>query len=113
MPKIHGIGDNNEEEEVLEDIELEARFVANKIKDLIDNKFQVYDNKKKEFRDIQPKDIVILLRSTKNKATIFEKELQNQDINVYSDTSTEYLETYEIQVIMDLLKINIKEIFYV
>ena len=103
-PKIPGTGDNNEEE-VLEDIELEARFVANKIKDLIDNKFQVYDNKKKEFRDIQPKDIVILLRSTKNKATIFEKELQNQDINVYSDTSTEYLETYEIRVIMDLLKI--------
>ena len=100
-----GISDTVENEEVLEDIEIEAKFVANKIKFLIDSKFQVYDNKKKEFRNIQPKDIVILMRSTKNKASIYEKELQNQDINVYSDTSTEYLETYEIQIIMDLLKI--------
>ena len=100
-----GTSDTVENEEVLEDIEIEAKFVANKIKFLIDSKFQVYDNKKKEFRNIQPKDIVILLRSTKNKASIYEKELQSQDINVYSDTSTEYLETYEVQIIMDLLKI--------
>ena len=94
-----------EETEKVEDIELEAKFVAQKIRDLIDSKFQVYDNKKKEFRDIRFRDIVILLRSTKNKANIFEKELTNQNINVYSDTSQEYLESYEIQVIMDLLKI--------
>ena len=94
-----------EETENVEDIELEAKFVAQKIRDLIDSKFQVYDNKKGEFRDIRFRDIVILLRSTKNKANIFEKELTNQNINVYSDTSQEYLESYEIQVIMDLLKI--------
>ena len=105
MPKISGTSDNTQDEEVIEDIEIEAKFVANKIKELIDSKFQVYDNKKKVFRNIQPKDIIILLRSTKNKATIFEKELQNKNINVYSDTSTEYLDTYEIKVIMDLLKI--------
>ena len=94
-----------EETEKVEDIELEAKFVAQKIRNLIDSKFQVYDNKKGEFRDIRFRDIVILLRSTKNKANIFEKELTNQNINVYSDTSQEYLESYEIQVIMDLLKI--------
>ena len=94
-----------EEIEKVEDIELEAKFVAQKIKELIDSKFQVYDNKKGEIRDIRFRDIVILLRSTKNKANIFEKELTNLNINVYSDTSQEYLESYEIQVIMDLLKI--------
>ena len=94
-----------EETEKVEDIELEAKFVAQKIRNLIDSKFQVYDNKKEEFRDIRFRDIVILLRSTKNKANIFEKELTNLNINVYSDTSQEYLESYEIQVIMDLLKI--------
>ncbi len=101
------IQDNEDQEETekVEDIELEAKFVAQKIRDLIDSKFQVYDNKKGEFRDIRFRDIVILLRSTKNKANIFEKELTNQNINVYSDTSQEYLESYEIQVIMDLLKI--------
>lgn len=115
-PKIHGMNDNilktsgtsdtiEPDDEIFEDIELEAKFVSNKIKKLIDSKFQVYDSKKQEFRDVQPKDIVILLRSTKNKANVFEKELQKQNIDVYSDTSDEYLESYEIQIIMDLLKI--------
>ena len=61
-----------EEVEKVEDVELEAKFVAQKIRDLIDSKFQVYDNKKEEFRDIRFRDIVILLRSTKNKANIFD-----------------------------------------
>ena len=115
-PKIHGMNDNilktsgtsetiEPDDEIFEDIELEAKFVSNKIKKLIDSKFQVYDSKKQEFRDVQPKDIVILLRSTKNKANVFEKELQRKNIDVYSDTSDEYLESYEIQIIMDLLKI--------
>ena len=93
------------DEEQIEDIELEAKFVAKKVRDLIDAKFQIYDNKLQKFRDIQFRDIVILLRSTKNKANIFEKELIKQNIDVYSDTSSEYLDSYEIQVIMDLLKI--------
>lgn len=105
MSKISGTSDNNDDEVLLEDIEIEAKFVASKIRNLIDNKFQVYDNKKQIFRDIQARDIVILLRSTKDKANIYEKELQNQNIDVYSDTSSEYLGSYEIQVIMDLLKI--------
>lgn len=106
VPKISGTSDTSEpDDEIFEDIELEAKFVAGKIKKLIDSKFKVYDNKIQEFRDIQPRDIVILLRSTKNKANVFEKELQKQNIDVYSDTSDEYLESYEIQIIMDLLKI--------
>ena len=97
--------DSPEDEEKVEDIELEARFVAQKIKELIQNKFKVYDVKKEEFRDIKYKDIVILLRSTKNKANIFEKELIKQNINVYTDSSNQYLDSYEISIIMDLLKI--------
>ena len=98
--------DNQDAEDVIiEDIELEAKFVAQKIKELVKNKFQVYDNKKVCFRDIRYKDIVILLRSTKIKAPIFEKELINQNIPVFSDSSQEYLTSYEIQTIMSLLKI--------
>lgn len=97
--------ETQEEQEKIEDIELEAKYVAKKIRDLLDSEFQIYDNKKEKFRKIELKDIVILLRSTKNKANILEKELVKQNIDVYSDTSSEYLESYEIQVIMDLLKI--------
>ena len=98
--------DNQDGEDVIiEDIELEAKFVAQKIRELVKNRFQVYDNKKGCFRDIKYKDIVILLRSTKIKAPIFEKELINQNIPVFSDSTQEYLTAYEIQTIMSLLKI--------
>ena len=103
-------GDTQDEEfkteiERKEDIEVEAMFVANKIKQLIDNKFQVYDAKAKEKRDIKYKDIVVLLRSTKISAPIFEKEIIKLGIPVFSDSSSEYLESLEIQTIMNLLKI--------
>ena len=97
--------DNNNDEERFEDIELEAKFVAKKIKELVDNKFQVYDRKKETFRDIKYSDIAILLRSTKNKANVFEQEMINQGMPVFSDTSQEYLDSIEIQTIISLLKI--------
>ena len=94
-----------EPEERIEDIELEARFVANRVKELIDKKFQVFDKKINSYRDITYKDIVVLLRSTKTSAPIFEQELLNLEIPVFSDASQEYLDSIEIQTIISLLKI--------
>ncbi len=95
--------ENNEER--LEDAELEARFVANKIKELIDNKIQVWDIKQEKYRDIAKKDIVILLRATSNLAPIYEQELINIGISTFSDSSQEYLDSIEIQTIMSVLKV--------
>lgn len=97
--------DEAEEQEHIENIELEARYVAKKIKELIDSKYQVYDRKKEKFRDIKYKDIAILLRSTKDKASIYEQELMNLDMPVFSDSNQEYLDSIEIETIMSLLKI--------
>ncbi len=94
-----------EEEDRIENVELEARFVANKIKKLIESKFQVWDRKKEKYRDISYKDIVILLRSTSSPAPVYEQELLNIEIPVFSDSSQEYLDSIEIQTIMSLLKI--------
>ena len=102
------IGDNEESEEELEhleNIEIEAKYVARKIKNLIDSKYQVYDRKKETFRDIAYKDIAILLRSTKDKASIYEQELIKLDMPVFADSNQEYLDSIEIQTIMSLLKI--------
>ena len=102
------IQENEEElqsDEHIEDIELEARFVANKIQELIEKKFQVYDKKKETYRDIEYKDIVILLRATSKSAPIYEQEILNSRIPVFSDSSQEYLDSIEIQTIMSLLKI--------
>ena len=97
--------EEKQEKEKVEDVELEARFVSKKIKELIDNKFQIYDNKKQTYRDIKYRDIVILLRSTKLKAPIFEKQLVNDGIPVFSDVSSGYLDSFEIKTIISLLKI--------
>ena len=97
--------DDSEELEHLENIEIEAKYVANKIKKLIDSKYQIYDRKKETFRDIAYKDIAILLRSTKDKASIYEQALINLDIPVFSDSNQEYLDSIEIQTIMSVLKI--------
>ena len=101
--------DNDEDEETaeerVEDIQVEARFVANKIKSLVESHFQVFDRKINGFRDIQYKDIVILLRSTKVNAPIFEEEIINLGMPVFSESSQEYLDSIEIQTIMSLLKI--------
>ena len=98
----------NEDEEILEEpienIELESKFVAMKIKEIIDSKKLVYD-KKEGYRPVTYKDIVILLRATKERANIFEKKISNLGMPVFSDTSAEYLESIEIQTIMSLLKI--------
>lgn len=92
-------------EERIENIELEARFVANKIKDLIKNKYQVFDRKTKKFRNITYKDIVILLRSTKDKANVFEREIIKLNMPVFSDTSQAYLDSIEIETVMSVLKV--------
>lgn len=92
------------EEISIEKEEIEASFVSEKIEELIKSKVQVKD-KKLGKRDIQYRDIVILLRSTSNIAPIYEKELIKKEIPVFSDASSEYLDTMEIQTIMNLLKI--------
>lgn len=101
---------NDEEQEDEEDLrqlekeEIEATFVAKRIEEIIKSKVQVKD-KKLGYRDVTYKDIVILLRSTSKTAPIYEKELLNRNIPVFSDSSNEYLDTIEIQTIVSVLKI--------
>ena len=94
-----------EEEERVENVVLEAKLVAKKIQELIKSGYLVYDSKKKDYRKITYKDIVILLRSTNNVAPVYEKAISDLEIPVFSDSSNQYLETIEIQTIMSVLKI--------
>ena len=106
---------DDEDESVLEDFkqnnnmkmentELEANFVANKIEELLNGNNYVFD-KKLGYRKLTYKDIVILLRSTSSSAPIYEKVIANKGFPVFSDSSAEYLDSIEIQTIMSLLKI--------
>ena len=92
-------------QENLEKIEIEARYVAYRIKEIIDSKYNVWDKEQKAYRPATYKDFVILLRSTSNVAPIFEKEVFKLNMPVFSDGSQKYLESLEIETILNLLKI--------
>ncbi len=97
-----------EEEEAtierIEDVEVEAKFVAHKIQALLESNYHVWD-KKAGYRKVTYKDIAILLRSIQVAAPVYEKELANLDIPVFSDSQTGYLDSFEVQTIVSLLKI--------
>ena len=96
--------DENDEEKIIEKAEIEATFVARKLQQLIKENYVVFD-KKKGYRKLQFKDIVILLRKTADIAPIYEKKLTELEYPVFSDIGTNYFESQEIQTIMNLLKI--------
>ncbi|MCM8709677.1 helicase-exonuclease AddAB subunit AddA [Clostridium sp. SYSU_GA19001] len=101
--------ESEEEEESLDNIQIEARVVAKRIKELISPKegksFKVFDKSIDKYRDVQYRDIVILLRATKDYAPIFVEELGKEGIPVYADTGNGYFETIEIRTMMSLLQI--------
>ena len=98
-------------EETVEDVEaaqLEARLYAEKINEWIGKKdtppIKVLDKATNKLRDIQFRDIVILLRSLSDVPTIVD-ELKKQGIPVHAELRTGYFEAIEIKVMINMLKI--------
>ena len=100
--EIYNEEDNTNER--IEDVVLEAKFVSKKVKELLESGIEVYDKKQGQ-RKISYRDIAILLRSTSTTAPIYEKELSELELPVFSDSSSTYLESIEIETMMSLLKI--------
>lgn len=96
-------------EEELDNMQLEARMVARRIKELINpsegKEFMVYDKELGDYRPVRYRDIVILLRATANWAQVFTEELGIENIPVYADSSVGYFDTIEIRTMMALLQI--------
>ncbi|WP_409069289.1 helicase-exonuclease AddAB subunit AddA [Clostridium sp. FAM 1755] len=100
---------NMDEEEALDNIQLEGRLVAKKIQEVMGNDLEgglkVFDKKLGEYRRIQYRDIVILMRATSNWAPVFVEELAKEGIPVFADTNSGYFDTTEIKTIISLLQI--------
>jgi len=75
-------GDEAEDDELagLDDTQLEARLVAQRLKDLVTSKHQIFDDDKKEFRPFEWRDAAILLRSPRGRSEIFAKEFERAGI---------------------------------
>ncbi len=80
---------------------LEARLVAEEINKLKAQHFKVFDGK--VYRDIQNRDIVILMSSFKNSADSYIAELQNAGIDCFVENSG-YFERSEVVTMLALLK---------
>ncbi len=99
----------DEEIQGMETAEIEAYFAVSRIKKLLLE--STYHAKTNEFKPIEFKDIVILLRSVSNWSSVFEEVFFNEGIPFYSDTGTGYFETIEIQIMINLLRLidNIRQ----
>lgn len=103
-----GSDDNRQEggfdEEEIEQSRLEARYLARKIREIIDEERPVYDPKTGGRRPAQYKDIVILLRSLSWAQEIMD-EFKHEGIPVYANLSSGYFEATEVTVMLSLLKV--------
>ncbi|MGM8366095.1 helicase-exonuclease AddAB subunit AddA [Virgibacillus sp. W0181] len=92
----------------LEKAQLEARLYAKKVKEWTGNKsnapLQIVNKATESQRDLQYRDIVILLRSMTWAPTIVD-ELKKQGIPVYAELATGYFEAIEIKIMLSFLKI--------
>lgn len=90
--------------DIEENPQIEAKVIAKRIEELVGN-FEIYDKDLKQKRKATYKDIVILLRATKDYAQTIIDELSERNIPCYSDNKQGYFENMEVQIMLSLLKI--------
>ncbi|MGM9903921.1 MAG: helicase-exonuclease AddAB subunit AddA [Enterococcus sp.] len=93
------------EDELLEDkTEGELFMTGLKIRQLIDQKFMIYDKKQKEERPVEYKDIVLLTPTKKNNLTILEV-FKTFDIPLEMNDAQNYFQATEIRTMVSLLQL--------
>lgn len=100
-----GPGEDQEDPAALQ---LEARLIGRRIQELIRDNAPA-DNvpmgKGPERKALHYRDMVVLLRSTREAAAIFLEEFRDLGIPAYAETGTGYFEAQEVQIMLSLLKI--------
>lgn len=87
---------SSEDEDTPAAIRQEAAYCADRIRQMLDDGFRVTDQQTGQLRPCRPEDFVILLRSVKNKAPVFQQELTLRGIPSAADTPDDMLDTPEI-----------------
>ncbi len=82
--------------------EVQAEFIAAKIEEMLENGTEVYDHG--VYRPCRPSDFAILLRSVKNKASVYLKELAKRGVGAIADSGDAFFETKEISFLFSLLQ---------
>jgi len=85
------------------DVAYEARYVAGLIGDMLEKGYEVQDGD--GMRRCRPGDFCILLRSQKNKASVYAEALNRRGIMTWADTEGDFLNAREISVLLSLLQV--------
>lgn len=83
----------------------EADFVASKISELINEKNEIYDVEQKKMRKVEFDDIAILFRARGPYLDSILKRLKELNIPIKSTSGENVFENYEIQVLVNYLKL--------
>ena len=95
---------NAESSEKEERVELEARVVAQRIRELVGN-HEIYDKKLDAYRPARYSDIVVLTRSLVGWTDVFSEVLGEEGIPTYTSSKEGYFQTREIKLMLDYLRI--------
>ena len=93
-----------EKDQELNAKQAEAMTIAHKIKELR-QEFQVTDKESGQLRQVNFRDIVILLRTTSGWDEEFKKILETQGIPVYITSKTGYFGATEVQELLQVLRV--------
>jgi ATP-dependent helicase/nuclease subunit A len=66
---------------------------------------EIWDKGQKKYRRAEFRDMVVLLRSTKNIAPVFLEEFRQMGLPAYAETGSGYFAAQEVQIILSLLKV--------
>ncbi len=102
--------ENESEDKAIDSRQRQAAMIARRIKEIVGadtgkTEFQVYDKQMECFRDIQYRDIVILMRSLAKKANNYVEVLRLAGVPVSCQATAGYFEATEITDILCLLKV--------
>ena len=98
----------SEDFEEMKSFKLECIKIANTIYNMMNNKenpFKVYDKNLDDYRKVEYKDIVILMRSPSSNTKILEEVFLEYNIPIYAESTGGYFDTFEVDTIINLLKI--------
>ncbi len=101
--EFHFIDLTDSEAEQFDRTEVEARFVAKKIRNLLDSGFLVQEGE--AMRPVRPEDIVILMRSPRARQKAFTAALARENVPCTTSENENLFATMEIAVLVSLLQI--------
>lgn len=97
---------DGESEEDVDATSREATAIAHKISSLVEGRrLHVWDKSQCQYRPVEYRDIVILMRATRGRAEVYSEIFQQLNIPLYSDSLGGYFRSTEVSNLLSALKV--------